>query len=200
MARYYADKGYVCAGIDYRLLKDRGQVPGYGLSELTEDCIDAVRYLKDREKDLALDFSRSAVLGESAGGYLAAMVVTMSHRLNLGIGAGIFVNSILDTSDEYWGEYVPKNVADKKEFSPTLNIDEFTPPVLLIHGTSDEIVSPKHSQVFYDRMAAYNRQAELHWIKDTNHAFLLVEFMKRNCQPLSAAETGIKITDKFLGV
>ena len=39
LARRYAEKGWLCASIDYRLMQENGQAPGYELIDLYEDCV-----------------------------------------------------------------------------------------------------------------------------------------------------------------
>ncbi len=200
LARYYAEKGFISASIDYRLMKSNGQVLDYELPDLIVDCVDALHFLKERENEMGIDFSRSVLLGESAGGYLASALTTLKFNCDISIKKSILVNAISDMTEPYWGKYYPLNVADKLLFSPVHQINDFTPPVLLIHGTKDTVVSPKHSQAFYEQMKRHNRQVELHWIEDTNHAFLLAEFMLQNKQPLSATEIGVQIINKFIEV
>ncbi|MBW1251715.1 alpha/beta hydrolase [Pantoea allii] len=62
--------GYVVASINYRV------VPTMVFPGLLEDAKTAVRFLRTNADKLGIDPSRIAVMGESAGGYLAAMVAT----------------------------------------------------------------------------------------------------------------------------
>lgn len=41
LARRYAERGCLCASIDYRLMRGDGKTPGYELIDLYEDCADA---------------------------------------------------------------------------------------------------------------------------------------------------------------
>ncbi|MEG1662270.1 MAG: alpha/beta hydrolase, partial [Clostridiales bacterium] len=80
LGRYFADRGYICASVDYRLLKGDGGQPGYELMDLYDDCADATAYLKENAEKLCIDVERTAVLGESVGGHLAAALVTLPWR------------------------------------------------------------------------------------------------------------------------
>ncbi len=62
--------GYVVASIEYRA------VPTTVFPGPVEDAKTAVRFLRANAEKLGIDPSRIAVMGESAGGYLAAMVAT----------------------------------------------------------------------------------------------------------------------------
>lgn len=65
-----ARAGYVVASIDYRV------VPMVTFPGILEDAKTAVRYLRKNAAKFGIDPSRIAVMGESAGGYIAAMVGT----------------------------------------------------------------------------------------------------------------------------
>ena len=65
-----ARAGYVVASINYRV------VPTMIFPGMLEDAKTAVRFLRANAEKLGIDPSRIAVMGESAGGYLAAMVAT----------------------------------------------------------------------------------------------------------------------------
>lgn len=65
-----ARAGYVVASINYRV------VPTMMFPGMLEDAKTAVRFLRANAEKLGIDPSRIAVMGESAGGYLAAMVAT----------------------------------------------------------------------------------------------------------------------------
>ena len=76
LARYYAEQGYFCASIDYRLLGQPGPERENELIDLYEDCMDAAEYVRRHAADWHADARRMLVLGESAGGYLAAAMAT----------------------------------------------------------------------------------------------------------------------------
>ena len=155
-----------------------------------------------------MDFSNATVLGESAGGHLAAALSTFSYKGKPVFKRAILVNAITDLADPTWSKVVPKNTnnahlknlsdAERTKFlSPIDHIDRTTCSTLLIHGTDDTIVDPQqHSAAYNDKMFANGRNSELHLIRDTNHAFLLVEYN----QKYAAASTAIGIIDKWLGV
>ena len=87
-----------------------------------------------------------------------------------------------------------KGVDKARRVSPLFNISEKTCPVVLIHGESDQTVSPSHSEKFYIRMQEFGRKCELFLIEKTNHAFLLAEYSKE----LIACKMGIAIIEQYL--
>lgn len=106
LARYYAEQGYFCASIDYRLLGQPGPERENELIDLYEDCMDAAEYVRRHAADWHADARRMLVLGESAGGYLAAAMATLPLRA-CGIFAGaILVNAITDLTDAPWAKSI----------------------------------------------------------------------------------------------
>ncbi len=209
LARYYAEQGFVAASIDYRLLRDNGQAAGYELGDLCGDCQDAVDWLRERSAQYGLDFSRSVVLGESAGGHLAGMLATYDPKGKPVFSRAILVNAITDLFDPVWSSRVAQKSASEKTramslmersafLSPVAHVSGQTCPVMLIHGAADSVVDPEHSASFYCRMQACQRPAELHWIADTNHAFLLAEYADERGVSRAAAETTIQLMQDFV--
>lgn len=68
---YVAEQGYVVASVQYRTT-----VNGATYKDGVADVKSAIRYLRAHADAYGIDTGRTAVWGESAGGYLAAMVGT----------------------------------------------------------------------------------------------------------------------------
>ena len=209
LARYYARKGYVAVSVDYRLLRDNGQEEHYGLIDLYGDCLDAVLYLKEHADGYGLDFDDSVILGESAGGWLAAALAAFDFREKPLFPRAILVNAITDLTDLHWNRAVPsvteneylKHLCREERtafLSPVRYIKETTCPTLLIHGAADSCVRPRHSVAFHDEMEAAGRDCQLHFIKNTDHAFLLAEYYRDKGWSLDCAKTAIGIMDRWL--
>lgn len=205
LARYYADKGFLGVSIDYRLIKDSGQMPGYGLIESYEDCCDAVDYVLAHAKQYGVDQENMYLLGESSGGHLAGAVATFHYDRCYSFKKVFLINAITDLNDRVWNKTVPReSVHEKlsclsfeertKFLSPLYQLDERLGEVVLIHGKSDSVVSSEHSEKFYHRLHLLSKKCELHMIENTNHAFLLAEYTRELC----ACRLGIQIIDNSL--
>lgn len=194
LARYYADRGFLCVGIDYRLIQDGGQKPGYGLPDLCQDCCDAVRFAVDHSRMLGIDPEKLYLLGESAGGYLAAMLPTFPECFPIQFRTLFLVNPITDLKMESWSGFVPSNL-DGADFSPVNRISEKMPASVLLHGTADKVVSPRHSELFERRMRKKSRPCAMHLLNGAHHAFLLAEYYKDG---MDACKTAIGILDQVL--
>ena len=173
LARLFAMCGFLALSVDYRLLPDAS------LADMIEDCRDAVAYIKHRFATETLD-----MLGESAGGYLAAAVDMFSEKPQF--RRVILANPITDLTLDHWGEFTSEG-ADKAALSPALHVGVQCSPALLIHGESDTTVSPEHSLRYHEAMQKAGVPCDLLLLKDTTHAFLLAEYYRDT----AACETAI---------
>lgn len=82
--------------------------------------------------------------------------------------------------------------------SSTHHISPETCPTLMLHGEQDSVVYPLHSMKFYDLLNACGVKTELDFIVNTNHAFLLAEYMRELRAPLLAASTAFPQIDVWL--
>ena len=204
LARYYADRSFVCVSIDYHLVDANAQTAGKQLSDLYEDCYDAVEYVLRHLAENGIDEKNIYLLGESAGGWLAGALATFHYRPTHQFKKVFLVNAITDLSNDLgWSAYVPQypdngalaslSIEKRAEFlSPDQQITASTCPVVLIHGANDRCVSFLHSERFHARMEQLGRPCHLHRLEDTDHAFLLAEYTDN----LSACLLGIRILDK----
>lgn len=205
LARYYADKGFISVVTTYGLLKREGQDEEKQLFDLYADCQDAMNYVADHADEYGADLTNVTLLGESAGGHLAAAMATNSFYENrLPLRTAILVNPITNLYYDKWGNNTPNSSTrpllqgkDKNEInkmlSPLQNITENTPNVLLIHGSVDSVVDLSHSTMFNDKMAQMGSKSELHVINGANHAFLLREYYKN----VDHTNVGVKIIDDY---
>jgi acetyl esterase/lipase len=176
LAKYLASRGYSVASVDYRL------APGHPFPAAADDVRAAIAYLKSRGDSLGVDTGRVALAGRSAGGQLAVLVATRAHDPD--IRGAVSLYGALDLR---WGYANPGNprVLDGQSVlraylggppgaapgmydlaSPVAAVDSLTPPVLLIHGERDVLVSPRQSERFAARMEWAGRPAvlvELPW-------------------------------------
>ena len=74
-------KGFAVAPVSYRLAKKDRNV---AMRDCVIDCKDAIRYLAKNSKALKLDPNRIFVMGDSAGGHIAQMLLLASPEQLLG--------------------------------------------------------------------------------------------------------------------
>jgi acetyl esterase/lipase len=171
----FAEAGYVVASVRYRT-SGESKFPAQ-----IEDVKTAIRFLRAHAPALGIDGARIAVMGQSAGGHLAALAGTTS-------GSGLFegpeweghssavsaVVAIAAPSDFFAQLSYPSAVdhgapqsaealllggslADRKPLAEAANPLRYiqpgrTPPFLIIHGDADEIVAYNQSELLYEAL------------------------------------------------
>ena len=70
-------EGFAVVPVTYRLAKKDSNV---ALRDCVIDCKDAIRYLAKHSESLGIDPLRIGVMGDSAGGHIAQMLLLASHK------------------------------------------------------------------------------------------------------------------------
>ncbi|MFA7190461.1 MAG: alpha/beta hydrolase [Sphaerochaetaceae bacterium] len=185
---YLANHGYIIASIDYSTI-NFDIFPAQ-----IEDVKCAIRFLRKNAAKFGADPDRIAIMGDSAGGQLAALA-------GLTGGSGLFtVGDDLDVSDEvaavvdiygptdfeeilkdsdglndiyleYLGAHNPALVKRNARLASPVNyVRKDAPAFMILHGTADTMVSPKQSRELYDKLTAAGAEAELLWLEGADHA------------------------------
>ncbi len=178
------ENGYVTAAISYRMM------PHYPFPACLHDSKAAVRWLRLHAKEYGIDPERIAVLGNSAGGHLAAMLATtrpedgLEGTVNGGVSsavqAAVVMYGVSDLSyyqnpRGYIGfgglsrvfvkSFVGKDSNGKKDpyaaASPITYAGRETCPVLFVHGTKDHFVPYAQSVAFCDQLQDLGATARL---------------------------------------
>jgi acetyl esterase/lipase len=153
--------GYAMASINYRL------APAAIWPAQIQDCKAAIRWLKAHAHQYGYDPGRIAVIGESSGGHLAAMLGTTS-------GSKIFdVGENLDSSSDVTCVVTLNGAADittwdgpnlflggphkdhmdlARSASPTNHVHADEPPMLVVHGTADRLVPYLQAELLVEAM------------------------------------------------
>lgn len=207
------DAGFAWFSIDYRLATNATQ---FGVA--IEDVESAVRFVKSHATEFNVDPNRIALIGESAGGQLAAMAALRagpdaSVRAVVGLYAPSDLVSLLKTSN-----YVPAQIRDSvigtpwerlvlaglAGLSPIDNVRRDMPPFLLIHGTADPLVPFAQSTAMCSKMQAAGASCELYPVQGAGHGIRwweskptirmaykdkLIDWLNLELRPLQAARS-----------
>jgi alpha-L-fucosidase 2 len=164
--------------IDYRL---GGDVLQFGAA--IDDVRAAVRFVKEHAAEYRVDPNRIALIGESAGGQLAAMAA-LRPEPGMDVKAVVAMYTPTDLPDlAKNSEFVPQQVrtalhgtlfaelilARLAQLSPVDNIGPDAPPFLLIHGTADRLVPYAQSVAMCGRMAAIGASCRLYSVPGAGH-------------------------------
>jgi acetyl esterase len=179
--RYFALRGIVGASVQYRL------TAGTNIAVCLADCEAAIAYLRRHALELGVDPHRLVVVGESAGGHLAAALgtVTVDAGLTQSVpDALVLLNPITDLSTR-WGERLGNSA---QNLSPLHHISKRTPPTLLIHGDADSVVDIHHARAFHQRMLELGNLSRLIEVPGADHAFAVFGFGPPTGNILAIAE------------
>jgi acetyl esterase/lipase len=170
-----ADNGYVTAAISYRMM------PRYRFPNCLYDAKAAVRWLRLHADQYRIDPNRIAVLGNSAGGHLAALLATTIPSDGLegsgdpgpssAVQAAVVMYGVTDMSyyrhtkgyigiggisDAFVKRFLSKGPAATADpyaaASPVTYARRETCPTLLVHGTKDNFVPYAQSLAFYEQL------------------------------------------------
>ena len=157
------------------------------------DAKAAIRYLKAHAEDFCIDVERICVMGESAGGTMASLVgltgnvtefeqgdfenIDSSVQAVVDFYGPIDFNHIsLDTSSndvppwilqDFLGLDYTEEMADKA--SAITYITEKTPPVLILHGSSDIVAPISQSEKFYEKLQKAGVVSDLYILNGAEH-------------------------------
>jgi acetyl esterase/lipase len=186
-------RGWLCVSIDYRL-GPRNRWPS-----MMVDVKRAIAWVRANIADHGGDPSFVAIAGGSAGAHLAAVAALSANDPRFQPGFtdadttiqaaallyGVYdLTALNDDGQPRLRDYVRKVLFDAdlpddedtwRGASPTWRVDEHAPPMFVVHGDRDEIVSVTQARNFVERARAVTRQrlayAELPY---AHHAFDLI--------------------------
>jgi acetyl esterase len=172
------DSGFAWFSIDYRLSNDFTQ---FGAA--IDDVKNAIRFVKAHAAEYRIDPQRMALIGESAGGQLAAMAAldpAPDLRVQAVVGlyapmdlVGLAKNSALipaQIRDSIIGTPFENLIlARLAQLSPLSNVKSGAPAFLLIHGTADALVPYSQSVQMCDRLHRVGAACEVYAVTGGGH-------------------------------
>jgi acetyl esterase/lipase len=169
-------RGYAVADVDYRLALEAV----YPAQQADVDA--AVRWLRHHAETLRLDPDRFAVLGESAGGQIAA-ISALTGTGDTAIQAAVIwygpvdLSTLREQDDPFafpallLGGPVGERTAFARLASPLHNVHPDAPPFLLVHGTEDDIVPFAEAVSFAEALRAQGVRCDLLPVQGAGHVF-----------------------------
>jgi dipeptidyl-peptidase 4 len=167
--QYFANKGYVVLSVNYRsgigYGKEFRMAPGIGRNGNTEyqDILAAGLYLQGRDD---VDPNRVGLWGLSYGGILTAQGLARNSDV---FAAGVDIAGV-----HFWGDALDPEGLNYSSSSVS-QVDQWTSPVLLIHGDDDRNVAFSQTVGLVQALRAHEVYYELIVFPDEVHDFLVFD-------------------------
>ena len=175
------DVGFAVVTADYRVTPE-----GVFVADIIEDCLDALRYCAHHADEWGIDRDKFFISGHSAGAHLALMTGMIkdgfrsenSYTDPYTVRGIAPMSPITDLADEgamhFNHGYLfadPTDEAEKARVSPITYACAETPDTLLIAGTSDYHVLPRHSEKLFDKLTEAGANTRLLYSVAGGHGF-----------------------------
>jgi len=181
-----ARAGVAATSIEYRL-SDTVTYP-----VPVRDVVAAVRWVRANEPDWPLDTDRVALMGDSAGAHLGALVAAAPDHPNFQPeGFDVDARAAVEAFVGHYGIY-DLRVRDACEnrntsqffgddcddeavvvdASPVTHVDGDHPPTRLFHGADDQLIPPQASRDYRDTLQAAGVPVAYGELPDTDHGYV----------------------------
>ncbi len=183
-----ARSGFVVASVEYRTSNE------CCFPAQLEDVKAGIRYLKALSERYNIDRERFGVMGESAGGYLAAMAALAEDEV-YDVGAFKEFSSKVQAACPWYppsdvtgfkypspveaaasmeslllGKNVMLNQEDALKICPVSFVTKDAPPFLIIHGDNDHTVPFAQGEILHDRLEEAGADVKLLVLEGADHA------------------------------
>ncbi|VGO21894.1 alpha/beta hydrolase [Pontiella sulfatireligans] len=173
-----ADQGIAGVRMEYRWKSKGAKYP-----EAIGDVMDAIDFVRQRAKELNLDFTRVGLAGGSAGGHLSAIAAQLTPECICYDGYNGLFDAYERNGGKFGGgDYTGTTEAEKKKASAIYLIKTPPPDTFLYHGTADTTVVIEQAYRFAEAIRAKGGNAEVLAYEGAGHAFF-------NKEPYQTAST-----------
>ena len=179
-----ARSGFVVASVEYRT-SNEAKFP-----KQLEDVKSAIRYLRAHADRFCIDPEHFGVMGESAGGYLAAMTALATDP-GYDVGDHLSLSSAVQAAVCWYPPSdfctMPRSAADSPEslllgknatdhvseaaaICPVSFVTKDSPPMMILHGQNDHTVPFDQGERLHDKMEELGCDVTLIALKNADHA------------------------------
>ncbi len=189
---HLAVRGLVAMAAEYRTHSQHGTTP----FECVSDGKSALRWIREHALDLHINPQQVVAGGGSAGGHVAACTAmipdpdTSTDDLRAVPDALVLFNPVVDTTHDRWHARFEGRA---KALSPLHHVRPGLPPILIFHGTNDQVVPFEDVERFKEQLLLTNNVCELVAFEGQGHAFF--NYGREENHPFEAT---LKAMDEFL--
>lgn len=189
-AAYCALKGAVGISLEYRVIDNNKA----SIDNCIFDCKAAINYIKANAATLHIDTSKIAIVGESAGGHLAACMALLDTNNSITPAALVLYNPVVNLVTGKFIKYLNAEVALQtnkkldtiplmlkyqtaaKAISPLYLVKKRLPPTLIINGMEDKITPYAFAQSFSDSLKKHHTKHKILLLPKVGHAFAVPHY------------------------
>lgn len=172
--------------LKYRMPNKHKEIP-------LDDARQAMRYVREHAKELNIDINKVGIAGSSAGGHLAATVST--HYTTKGIDTRpdftiLFYPVVTMETLTHGGSRnnllgEAPSATDTHIFSNEKQVNQNTPPAILLLSDDDGLVQPANSIGYYEALKKNNIPAAMYIFPSGGHGWGMNTNFKYHTQMLS---------------
>lgn len=170
-AEYFTARGFAVAVLKYRLPNGHEDVP------LSDACA-AMCMLRDSAQAWSLRSDKIGVMGFSAGGHLAASLVTKYTSEKARPDYGVLVYPVISADTAIWHKGSFLNLCGKTALPSQLaawslenQVTENTPPCILVACEDDKSVPVENSVRFYQALRDHKVEAQMTLVPEGGHGW-----------------------------
>jgi acetyl esterase/lipase len=170
-------RGYLSVALEYRL-SGAAKWPAQ-----LDDIKAAIRWVRANAGSLAIDATRIATVGYSAGGHLA---LTAAGVADTQLAACVAFYPVVELSKDNVLALLPPGSDDAtvRSASPLSYVKAGFPPTIIFHGLADVTVPPESSEHLLQQLRQAGVPSELHTFAGVPHEFDAHLEFAQACAPL----------------
>ena len=183
-ALYFVQRGAVCGLVNYRM---KSTHPESTPINAIQDGLSALRFLKRHSEKLNVDPEKIVACGAGAGANIAGGVVLKTPipedvsweknpDMDVRVGAGVLLSPMIDIVKGGFGYQQFTDKTECKRASLSRHVKPGCPPVLVIHGNADRLVSCDEVEHFVKKMRRHRNTCEYVSLEGRENSFYNMNF------------------------
>lgn len=162
------------------------RVSPYRYPAQLNDLKEAMRYVRQHAKELHIDPRRTGVIGYSAGGHLAANLITLNNEPELRPDIAVLCYPVITMGEQYTHQPTKRNLLGDQLsedlvtlLSAEKQVRRGMPPVFVWTTKADQHVPVQNSELFVQALEDKGVPHEYHLFDDGWHGMGLAEGVKQ---------------------